>query len=221
MEAPIPVTRTSVPLVAVTLPADPVGREGGIDWSGLETALTAEGAAVFGSYPAGEPFDPIALSADFGTPEADPQPEPSAPPEMSIPTVTPAPPVAPKPAAAATIVPGKKTLTMGKKRIVSLARLRCPAGRGACTVTVPKRVTVKIAGKRLRATVLTPHTIAAGRSATVRVQLTKSAAQRLAGRKTSVSVRVQVSAPAGKTITRVVKVTLKGAKKPAAKKASR
>ncbi|MDW5595424.1 HtaA domain-containing protein [Conexibacter stalactiti] len=216
MEAPDPVSRTNVPLVTVTLPSDPVGRDGGLDWSGLETALTSAGRAVFGNYPEGEPFDPIALSATFGTPEPDPQPQVT--PVIPAPPTTPVAPVAPQPVKALeAIVPGKTALTVNARRVAQIARLNCPAGGRACTVTVPKRVTLKIAGKRLRAIVLAPRTIAAGRSATVRVQLTKAAAKRLAGRRTTVSVRVKVSARGGRTVTRVVKVTLKGAKKKASR----
>lgn len=221
MEARTPVARTNVAIVTVTLPSDPVARDGGLDWSGLETRLTDAGSAVFGNYPAGEEFDPIALSARFGTPEPDPQPQPPVTPVIPAPPVTPAAPVTPQPVAVAAIVAGKTALTVNAQRIAQIARLTCPAGGRACTVTVPKQVTVKIAGKKLRATVLAPRTIAAGRSATVRVQLTKAAAKRLVGRRATVSVRVKVGARGGRAVTRVVKVTLKGAKKKAAKRVSR
>ncbi|HST38475.1 MAG TPA: HtaA domain-containing protein, partial [Conexibacter sp.] len=232
MEAPVPVTRLDVPLVTVTLPSDPVGRDGGLDWSGLETTLTAEGAAVFGSYPEGEQFDPIALSADFGEPQPEPEPEPVPVPQPPVipgtpaPPATPVTPVTPQPQpqpvkTPETIATGKTALTVNAQRVAQIARLTCAPGGSACTVTVPKQVTVKIAGKRLRATVLAPRTIAAGRSATVRVRLTKAAAKRLAGRSTTVSVHVKVAVAGGRTVTRVVKVTLKGAKRKAAKQASR
>lgn len=222
MEAPDPVSRTNVPLVTVTLSSDPVARDGGLDWSGLETALTAAGRAVFGNYPEGEPFDPISLSAAFGTPEPDPQPPVT--PVIPAPPATPVAPVAPQPQpvkAPEAIVAARNALTVNAQRIAQIARLSCPAGGRACTVTVPKQVTVKIAGKKLRATVLAPRTIAAGRSATVRVQLTKRAAARLTGRSATISVRVKVSARGGRAVTRVVKVTLKGAKRKAAKQVSR
>ena len=227
MDAPVPVTRTNVPLVTVTLPSDPVGRDGGLDWSGAETALTAEGVAVFGSYPAGEPFDPIALSPDFGTPEAEPEtpvtPETPVVPETPLVPVTPVlptTPVTPKPAPVAKVALVKPATVSATRRSVQIARLTCPAGGGACTVTAPKQVTVKIAGQRVRATVLAPRTVAAGKRATVRVQLTKAAAKRLAGRRAAVSVTVKVRATGGKTVTRVVKVTLKGAKMPAPRSAA-
>lgn len=215
MEAPIPVSRTNVPLVSVTLPDGPVARTGGVDWSGLETTLTAEGSAVFGSYPAGEAFDPIAVAADFGTPEPEPRPEPKPEPK---------PEPEPQPraqAARATIAAGSARVALKRsQRVALVARVRCPARGGACTVKVPARVALKIAGRRHLATVLAPRRVAAGRTATVRVQLTREAAARLTGRTAAVRVRVTATAAGTRATTRDVTVTLKGAPSPrgAAKK---
>jgi hypothetical protein len=208
LEAPVPVARTNVPLVSIALPNGPVARSGGLDWSGLETTLTAEGAAVFGSYPAGEPFDPVAIAADFGTPEPEPQPGPAQQPQ-------PGPQPAPQPRAAsrATIASGARTVALKRgARVATIARLRCPAG-SACAVKTPKRVAVRIAGKRHVLAVLAPKRIAAGRAATVRVRLTRKAAARLAGRRAAVKVRVQVTAPGTSATVKVVEVTVKGARR--------
>lgn len=207
LEAPIPVSRTNVPLVSIALPNSPVARGGGLDWSGLETTLTAEGAAVFGSYPAGEPFDPLAIAADFGTPEPEPGPGPGPSPQQPGPQPVPTQRAPPR----ATIAAGAKTVALKRgARVATIAKLRCPAGR-ACTVKAPKRVAVRIAGKRHLAAVLAPARVAAGRAATVRVRLTKQAAARLAGRRAAVKVRVQVTAPGARATVKVVTVTVKGA----------
>ncbi|MBB4660681.1 HtaA domain-containing protein [Conexibacter arvalis] len=214
MDAPIPVARTQVPLVTVSLPGDPIARAGGLDWSGLETTLTAEGSAVFGNYPAGEPFDPISLSADYGTPEPDPQPQPGPQPQ-------PEPQPQPRaPAARATIVAGRARAALKRgQRVALAARVRCPARGGACAVKAPKRVALRIAGRRHVAAVLAPRSLRAGRSARVRVRLTRKAAARLTGRRAIVRLRVTATAAGARATTKVVKVTLRGA--PSASRAAK
>ncbi|MDO8188570.1 HtaA domain-containing protein [Conexibacter sp. JD483] len=216
MDAPTPVTRTNVAIVSARLPSGPVARDGGLDWSGIETTLTAAGAEVFGSYPAGEPFDPIAISADFGTPEPDavvdqPQPPVQQPPVQQPPVTR-----APVAKAAGTIAAGAKATTVGKTGVAQVATLRCAAG-ARCTVTVPKRLTLKIAGKRYAATVSSPKAIAAGKRGVVTLKLSKKAAAKLAGRSVKVKLRVTVRASGARAVTKTVTVTLKGAKKQAKK----
>ncbi|ADB49016.1 HtaA domain-containing protein [Conexibacter woesei] len=208
MEAPAAVARRNVPLVSITLPDGPVARQSGLDWSGLETTLTAEGAAVFGSYPAGELFDPIAVAADYGTPEPEPRPQPRPEPQPA-PRPSPQPP--PRAPARATVVAGKNAVALKRaQRVVTIARLRCPAGR-ACAVVVPKRVALRVAGRRHFAAVVAPRRIAGGRAATVRVRLTRTTAARLAGRRAAVRVRVKVTAPGSGATVKVVMVMVRGA----------
>lgn len=68
---------------------------------------------------------------------------------------------------------------------------------------------VRIAGKRCAATVLVARTLAAGRSASLRVRLTTAAAKRLRGRRVTVSVKTGVAAGDAK-VNRVVRATIRG-----------
>ena len=78
-------------------------------------------------------------------------------------------------------------------------------------MTAPERVTVRIGGKSYSLTVLVPKTIAAGKKATVRVQLTKAAASRLKGRSARLSIKLTIVRQ-GTKATRTVTVTVRPAR---------
>lgn len=204
MENPTPVTRTNVPLVSVDLAetGPTPNAEIGLDWSGAETELTAEGAEIFGSYPEGEPFDPLAMSLEFGTPQPDPEPEGGSKPPLPGPT-----PPQPKGPAAKIAVP-KGAQPLAGNRTAKLGTLSCPAV-APCMVLAPERVRAKIGGKRFGLRVLAPKWIAAGKSVTLRAKLPEGAAERLAGETASVSVKVSVLAN-GNVTEQVLRVVVAG-----------
>jgi hypothetical protein len=131
---------------------------------------------------------------------------------MPVPTPSPAPTPTPVPIKVtpptATFVVSTKARSVDAKRKALLVTLRCPAGGTACAVTAPTRVTVKIGGKSYKVTVLAGTSIKAGRSLSIRVQLSKAAYKRLRGRTASVKLKLTVTAPGG-TTTRTVKVTIR------------
>lgn len=128
------------------------------------------------------------------------------------PVVMPPPATRTTPKAAGTIAAAAKTTTLGRARAARVATLRCAAG-ARCTVTVVKRVTVKIGGNRYAGTVTAPKTIAAGRRGVVKLTLSRKAAARLAGRSVKVKLRVTVRAGGARAVSKTVTVTLKGVAK--------
>ncbi|MBE2320884.1 HtaA domain-containing protein [Solirubrobacter sp. CPCC 204708] len=211
LENPTPITRTNVPVVRIDLTArDATPIDGGLGWSTLPTALTAEGAQVFGSYPEGEPFDPLTIAARFGTPQTDPDSADPAPTPTPTPSTPAAPAPTPEPAAArvATVAAGKPRLS--SRRVATLATVACPAGAAAgCSVRVPKTLRLTIAGKRYAATLSTKTRLGAGRAGTVKLKLGSAAAKRLRGRSTKVKLEVTTTI-AGKATSSTVTVTLQG-----------
>jgi len=208
MDNPTPVSRDEVPLVTVDLSGTGPAPNGavGLDWSGAETKLTAQGAEVFGSYPEGEPFDPIAIGLVFGTPQPDPGPETQPAPRLPSPL-----PAAEAKGPAARINAAEASQTLGSNRIARLGTLACPSV-APCKVVAPNRVRVKVAGKRFGAPVLAPRWIAAGQRGELRVRLPKGAAKRLQSkpsRKATVAVKVSVLAN-GNTTTQSLRVVVRG-----------
>ncbi len=199
MQSPTPVTRKDVALVSLSLP-EATPSDTGVTWTGATSVLTAAGADVFGSYPAGEPFDPLTLSLVYGAPQQDPQPLPRGDDAQPQPQPQPRP-------GRATIAVGATSRTVGASRIATLATVACPAG-GRCKVEAPGRVKVRIAGKRFSLRLLAPSSIAATRTASVRLKLSQAAARRLAGRRATVKVKVAVTANGLRT-TRTLTVTLR------------
>jgi hypothetical protein len=208
MEHPEPVARTNVPLVSVDLTgASPVSAGAGLGWNDLPSVLTEEGSAVFGSYPAGEPFDPLTLALDYGTPQVDPVLEPPAIPTTPAPPAPPAPtaPTTPaKPAAKATVSVAKAARRPNAKRLVTLATVACPKTvTAACRVAVPRTVRVAIGGRRYALAASAPAKVRPGARGTVRLRLTPAAARRLKGRTATVRVAVATTV-GGVKATRVV-----------------
>ncbi|MDO8187792.1 HtaA domain-containing protein, partial [Conexibacter sp. CPCC 205706] len=94
MDDPLPKSWTQVALVSFALAGGPGVGESGVSWAPAETALTAAGAPVFGSYAEGEAFDALTIAPQFGTPLEE-QPPVVAPPGEQPPAGQPAPPAAP------------------------------------------------------------------------------------------------------------------------------
>ena len=101
----------------------------------------------------------------------------------------------------------RRAVTVNAKRLATLGTLTCPAGP-ACTVTAPRRVTVTIARRRYRLTVIVARTVRAGGSATVKVRLPKPAAKRLRGRRARVVLGLTAVA-GGERLSRTIRVTIR------------
>lgn len=145
--------------------------------------------------------DPFTVDFDGDAPPVEPRADDPSP----DPQPRPRPQPAIKPAA---IVPFAAPQTVDRKRRARIATLACPRG-GICKVAAPKRVTVKIAGKRYRLTILAPKTIAPGKRATLRVRLPKAAAKRVRGRRATVRLEIAVTTR-GKRTSRKLRATIRG-----------
>jgi hypothetical protein len=122
------------------------------------------------------------------------------PPVVATPTLKP-PVVTPKPAAPS-ILYSSSARRIGSSRTVTIATLVCPAGSTACTVTLPRTVTVTIKRKPYSFAVTAPRSVRAGRRASVRITLSRGAATRLQGRTATVklgttrkTVKQKITAP--------------------------
>lgn len=205
----------------VDLPAGQVQQlRSGEDWGAWPQSFvdfqvqTGLGSYWYSSGGAADPYkapSPIVLTV---TGESDEEPPPGDP--GTPPPAAPVPPVetrpAPKaPAKRAAIALLKGTRHSDAYRRVALATLTCPAGGRTCTVSAPKRVTVRIAGKSYSLTVIVPKTIASGKKATLRVRLPKAAASLFKGRAAKLSVKLTIAAQ-GTKATRTVTVTVRPAR---------
>ncbi|HEX3736337.1 MAG TPA: hypothetical protein VHV53_02250 [Solirubrobacterales bacterium] len=92
---------------------------------------------------------------------------------------------------------------------VELARLSCPSGGSACKAVVPKHLGVRIGGKRYLLRVVAPKKVGAGKSATLRVRLSKAARQALGDGKLVLTLHVTLRVD-GSATAQVVKVTIAG-----------
>jgi hypothetical protein len=193
----------------------PVEAGEAVTWSGAPSFLTADGEPVFGSYPAGEEFDPVTVVASyvptlFGHEEATPPPAGEVKPGDET---KPAPPASTVPATPAPVVPMPtlKSLgggaKLGEGGSATVAMVTCPSG-GACTLVTPRTVKVKIGGKTYVAKVIAPHRVLAGQSAKVTVKLPAAALAELAGGKVKISLKLVLGS--GSLVqTKFVRATLK------------
>jgi hypothetical protein len=199
MENPVPVTRPNVALVRLDLSGvAPLGLEGRIEWGPIQTALTAASVPVFGSYPEGEPFDPLSMALVYGTPQTSAPPAPVAD--------------APPPPAAvgrAAISSARGVRTVGRDRLVRVATLACPAGGTRCAVRAPARKRVWIAGRRTTLAVLAPARIRPGERAAVRLRLSRREARRLAGRRLTIRLEIVLTAN-GQRTARTITTRIRG-----------
>jgi plastocyanin len=157
--------------------------------NGLGPDAVSDEALLSGSWIAGDPVPPGAGPSDAGA-SGGGQPAGG---RLGGTGTTPA--ATPKPAGRATVTAARRVVRLGRSRVATLATVRCPVGGAACRVAAPRTVTVRIAGRRHRATVLAPTRVAAGRTGRIRLRLSKVAAARLAGRTATVKLRVTVGEP--------------------------
>lgn len=99
-------------------------------------------------------------------------------------------------------------VTIARTRRATIATLSCPRGP-RCTVRIPARARIRIAGRAYTVMLSAPRRIASGRRAAVRIRISKPAAKRLAGRRAKLSVPVKLTA-GSVTKTATVLVTLRG-----------
>lgn len=216
MDNPQPRTWTDVALVRVDLAGTgPTVQGGRVVWTAGASTLTADGASVFGGYPAGEPFDPLTLSLSAEPTAAEDDDPPAGQPPAVLQTIQNITQVlfapTPRPSPAAPSIKARTaTQTLGKDRQVTLATVRCPAGTATCTVKAPRRVTMTIAGKRYGLTVVAPDRLAPGTTGTLRVRVPAAAARRLAGRTSAITVKLSVSGE--RPTVKTVKVRVKRAR---------
>jgi hypothetical protein len=156
--------------------------------------------------------DVVTLSVTIAPPAVDDDvpPVPHVPPGLLLPgppSGSPATtPVAKQ--ARATVTKRSGTRRLSRGRVASIGTVRCPAG-GACTVTVPQRVTTRIAGRRYTARVTATRKLQARGSTSLRVRFTPQAARRLQGRSVVVRLKVRVRNDAG-TTTKTLRVRVAG-----------
>lgn len=184
-------------------------------WGAIKSTATENSVKVFGThYPAGTAFDEVAFTDSFApvVPPAEPG-ETVTPPATGGDTTAPATTtiLAPTVTSPAKLKVGKANLKLGAGGVVTVATLACPVGGTACETTVPKRLAAKIGGKRYVLTVSAPKSIAAGKSAAIKVRLPKAAREALGVKKLGVKFQVSLEAN-GKTTKRAVKVTIAGKK---------
>ncbi|MBE2318892.1 hypothetical protein DVA67_023165 [Solirubrobacter sp. CPCC 204708] len=137
------------------------------------------------------------------TPTPTPTPTATATPQAQAspqPTATPVAERTPTPRPQLTVPKGHRRLAAN--RTATIATVACTS----CSVTAPKRITVKIAGRRYALAVSTVHT--RGRIG-LRVRAPRAAAQRLRGRTTRLAFSVKVATGTG-TTTLLVRATLAG-----------
>ncbi|HTT94600.1 MAG TPA: HtaA domain-containing protein [Solirubrobacterales bacterium] len=215
--------REDIALVTVDLAgAGPIADgTDGLTWSGAKSALTAAGAEVFGAYPEGEPFDPIAMDLRFGTPREAPPGTGGPGGSDDAPQGLPAGPAADQPPAlpatltdakakgpAARVRQARGVQALGAGRVAALGAVACP-GTVPCRLVAPRRVAVRIDGHRYVVAVLAARWIKAGATGTLRARLPRAAVRDLAGGRTRIAVPVKVFA-AGTETKRTLRVTLRG-----------
>lgn len=173
-------------VLAHGLPED--GPHGPYSEAQLPTAQALEALELAGPYgPGNEPALPT-------------EPDPRGDPTQLVP------PQPIPPPGASSIRPLRASGVSG--RVVTIARLSCPVG-GPCWMKLPRRVGLKIAGKRYPAAVLAPRSLEEGATATLRLRLSARALAALAGRRATVSLKISILNASG-SASRTVKVGVGG-----------
>lgn len=209
----------------------PVAGKDTLTWEAIASAITADAEPVFGSYPAGTAFDPVDLTDSWiPTP---PFVEPEGGGEegggheegggssgggdtggttdsISAQTTT-TETTTSTPVAAVKLAALSGVRTINSSGVTEVAKLICPAGGTSCKTSVPKRIAVEVGGKRFVVTVMSPKSVGAGKTATVRVHLSKAAREALGAKKVLVKLTVGITAN-GTTNKHLVKVKIAGRK---------
>jgi len=193
-----------------------------VKWETAPGVLSPEASVALGGFlGSGAEMDPvtIAIPRSLGALPEEPgvpaQPIPATDPEANRglggggapATSAGTPPAAP--AAVATKPRGRAVNAAGLARI---GRLSCPAR--TCTVSTPKRVRVKLDGKRFWAKVLAPSSLSRGQRAALRVRLSKQARALLVDRSAPVRVKVVLGYGNAKLV-RVVTARIRASALPA------
>lgn len=207
----------------------PVAGHETLTWTGIDSSGATGAEEVFGSrYGPGTPFDAVTAidswitTPPFVEPEEEGEKEESGN-DSNLPSGggdtgsagnTGAADVTPISTVAKSGKPGKvrvptATRTISAGGVVGVATLSCPAGGSACRTNVPKRLGVKIDGRRYVLRVTVPKRIGAGRSATVQVHVPKAARTALGAKKILVKLKVALKAN-GLTTKKTVKVKIAG-----------
>lgn len=105
----------------------------------------------------------------------------------------------------------KKAQRVNKKGIVKIALLRCPPTAQPCVIQAPRRIKVKITGKKFAARVLAPKRLGPGKKATVRLRLPAPALKRLGTARGT--LRLSITSGDAKA-TRRIPIAAKRAAKP-------
>ena len=134
-----------------------------------------------------------------------------APPAPTPPGPAPTTPAPPAPTPPVVKVPsGDSTMAVPASGQVTVATVSCPAGTCGVVAKSPK---VTIGGKSYKVTVKVPRQLAAGKSAPIKVVLSKAARAALAKEgKGRLSVKITVTTSTGATKTVTIKVKLTGKK---------
>src|SRR5690606_15224118 len=128
--------------------------------------------------------------------EPEPQPSPS-------PAPAPAPAPASKPGKPEIYTRGAPVVLQGAS--ASVARLRCQ-GPSSCTIQAPRKVQVKLGGKKIGARGIVPKHLAAGKMAKVKIKLPARLLKELRGtaaKRGSVRVWLVIRSASGKQLERL------------------
>lgn len=166
-------------------------RDGEVKIEGIETVLHEQGAAVI-TYPAGERFDPLALTLTVG-----PREEPGPDPEVAKPRI--------------------KNVTISRLGArTAVAGVVCPAtSDSACAVRVPAKLRLGISGKagkrqraalRKRFTVTAPKAVLPGKTGKVSLVVRSAQRRALAGKRLKGSLKVMAKGAEGPWITKRIMV---------------
>lgn len=191
MDDPEPTEYEDISLVDLDFSqVSPEERAKGIDWSEVPATLTAEGVEVFGSYPEGEPFDPVSILADFGTPVGeDPDPVPVSKPGR---------------------IESVGAARANRGGVVKVARVICPPGDTACSLSAPKRAVLKAGGRSVSVKVKAPVKVAAGSRSDVKLVLGKKGRKLLKGSgKAKAKLRLTVTRE-GQAVSKNLRLAIRG-----------
>jgi len=151
-------------------------------------------------------------------PDPDPDPGPGEQPDAERPqppspsgSISPALGEAPAPAVDP-VTRRKAPSAVGPGRRAGIAMLSCPRGGAPCAVRAPKRVWVRIGGKRFSLAVLAPRQLSAGGRAPLRVRLSRAALKRLRGRRAVVEVEVEVGGLGERTVKATIRAPARNGK---------
>ena len=108
------------------------------------------------------------------------------------------------------VVTGMKQAKLSPAGKAKVASLFC--AEGTCAVKAPKTVTVKIGKRKFKIKVVRPASIAAGKTAPLKIVLPKAAVKALGKRRLKAKIKVTITSSNGETVNRTINVKLRGSK---------